>query len=230
MDWLAHLMSWIGQAVDIFLHVDDYLEMIVAEYGAWIYIILILIVFCETGLVVTPFLPGDSLLFAAGALAAMGLMNIWILFFTLLIAAIVGDAVNYQIGKHLGIKPFKEDAKIFKLKYLRKTEAFYDRHGGKTIILARFIPIVRTFAPFVAGASTMCYRRFGFYNVTGALLWTSTMLGAGFFFGTAPVVQANFSLIVLGIVFVSALPIGIEILKTMIVKYRNKVARTEDKE
>src|SRR5699024_2399701 len=136
---------------------------------------------------------------------------IWILFFTLLIAAIVGDAVNYQIGKKLGIKPFKEDAKIFKLKYLRKTEEFYERHGGKTIILARFIPIVRTFAPFVAGASTMCYRRFGFYNISGALLWTASMLGAGFFFGTAPIVQENFSLIVLGIVFISALPIGIEI-------------------
>lgn len=223
-------MDWLMQVVDIFLHIDDYLEVIVAQYGAWIYGILILIVFCETGLVVTPFLPGDSLLFAAGALAAMGLMNIWILFFTLLIAAIIGDAVNYQIGKHIGVKPFKEDAKIFKLKYLRKTEEFYERHGGKTIILARFIPIVRTFAPFVAGASTMCYRRFGFYNVTGALLWTSTMLGAGFFFGTAKIVQENFSLIVLGIVFISALPIGIEILKAMIVKYRNKVARTEDKE
>jgi len=223
-------MDWLMQVVDIFLHIDDYLEVIVAQYGAWIYAILILIVFCETGLVVTPFLPGDSLLFAAGALAAMGLMNIWILFFTLLIAAIVGDAVNYQIGKKLGIKPFKEDAKIFKLKYLRKTEEFYERHGGKTIILARFIPIVRTFAPFVAGASTMCYRRFGFYNISGALLWTASMLGAGFFFGTAPIVQENFSLIVLGIVFISALPIGIEILKAMIVKYRNKVAGSADKE
>lgn len=223
-------MDWLMQIIDVFLHIDDYLEVIVTQYGAWIYAILILIVFCETGLVVTPFLPGDSLLFAAGALAAMGLMNIWLLFSGLLIAAIIGDAVNYQIGKHFGVKPFKEDARIFKLKYLQKTEAFYERHGGKTIILARFIPIVRTFAPFVAGASQMCYRRFGFYNVTGALLWTSSMLGAGFFFGTAPIVQEHFSLIVLGIVFVSALPIGIEILKAMIVKYRNKVARTEDKE
>ncbi len=223
-------MDWLMQIIDVFLHIDDYLEVIVTQYGAWIYAILILIVFCETGLVVTPFLPGDSLLFAAGALAAMGLMNIWLLFSGLLIAAIIGDAVNYQIGKHFGVKPFKEDAQIFKLKYLQKTEAFYERHGGKTIILARFIPIVRTFAPFVAGASQMCYRRFGFYNVTGALLWTSSMLGAGFFFGTAPIVQEHFSLIVLGIVFVSALPIGIEILKAMIVKYRNKVARTEDKE
>lgn len=223
-------MDWLMQVIDIFLHIDDYLELIVAQYGAWIYLILIVIVFCETGLVVTPFLPGDSLLFAAGALAAMGLMNIWLLFFTLLIAAIVGDAVNYQVGKHFGIKPFKEDARIFKLQYLRKTEAFYERHGGKTIILARFMPIVRTFAPFVAGASTMCYRRFGFYNVTGALLWTGSMLGAGFFFGTTQIVQDNFSLIVLGIVVVSALPIGIEVLKTMIMKYRNKVARTQDKE
>lgn len=224
-------MDWLMQAVDVFLHVDDYLEVIIAQYGYWIYALLILIVFCETGLVVTPFLPGDSLLFAAGALAAAGLMNIWILLGTLLVAAIAGDAVNYQIGKTLGIKPFKEDAKIFKLKYLRKTQAFYERHGGKTIILARFIPIVRTFAPFVAGASLMCYRRFGFYNVTGALLWTISMLGAGFLFGQTKIVQENFSLIVLGIVFVSALPIGIEILKALIGKYRNKnkVAHGEDK-
>lgn len=222
MDWIAHF-------IDIFLHIDRYLEVIVAEYGYWIYAILILVVFCETGLVVTPFLPGDSLLFAAGALAAIGAMNIWVLWGTLLIAAILGDAVNYQIGKHLGVKPFKPDAKIFKLKYLEKTEAFYERHGGKTIILARFIPIVRTFAPFVAGASQMCYRRFGFYNVTGALLWTTSMLGAGFFFGTMPVVKENFSLVVIGIVIISALPIGIEILKAMWAHSRNKVARKDNK-
>ncbi|GGZ98799.1 DedA family protein [Ignatzschineria ureiclastica] len=222
-------MEWITQFIDIFLHIDRYLEVIVAEYGYWIYAILILVVFCETGLVVTPFLPGDSLLFAAGALAAIGAMNIWVLWGTLLIAAILGDAVNYQIGKHLGVKPFKLDAKIFKLKYLEKTEAFYERHGGKTIILARFIPIVRTFAPFVAGASQMCYRRFGFYNVTGALLWTTSMLGAGFFFGTMPVVKENFSLVVIGIVIISALPIGIEILKAMWARSRNKVARKDNK-
>lgn len=222
-------MEWITQFIDIFLHIDRYLEVIVAEYGYWIYAILILVVFCETGLVVTPFLPGDSLLFAAGALAAIGAMNIWVLWGTLLIAAILGDAVNYQIGKHLGVKPFKPDAKIFKLKYLEKTEAFYERHGGKTIILARFIPIVRTFAPFVAGASQMCYRRFGFYNVTGALLWTTSMLGAGFFFGTMPVVKENFSLVVIGIVIISALPIGIEILKAMWARSRNKVARKDNK-
>ncbi len=217
-------MDWLMQFIDVFLHVDLYLEQIVDNYGYWIYAILILVVFCETGLVVTPFLPGDSLLFAAGALAAMGLLNIWVLWGTLLVAAILGDAVNYQVGKHLGVKPFKEDAKIFKLKYLRKTEEFYERHGGKTIILARFIPIVRTFAPFVAGASQMCYRRFGFYNVAGALLWTVTMLFAGYFFGTVPVVKENFSLVVIGIVIVSVLPIGIEILKSLIAKNRNKVA------
>lgn len=222
-------MEWITQFIDIFLHIDRYLEVIVAEYGHWIYAILILVVFCETGLVVTPFLPGDSLLFAAGALAAIGAMNIWVLWGTLLIAAILGDAVNYQIGKHLGVKPFKPDAKIFKLKYLEKTEAFYERHGGKTIILARFIPIVRTFAPFVAGASQMCYRRFGFYNIAGALLWTTSMLGAGFFFGTMPVVKENFSLVVIGIVIISALPIGIEILKAMWARSRNKVARKDNK-
>ncbi len=222
MDWIAHF-------IDIFLHIDRYLEVIVAEYGYWIYALLILVVFCETGLVVTPFLPGDSLLFAAGALAAIGAMNIWILWGTLLIAAILGDAVNYQVGKHLGVKPFKPGAKIFKRKYLEKTEAFYARHGGKTIILARFIPIVRTFAPFVAGASQMCYRRFGFYNILGALLWTTSMLGAGFFFGTMPVVKENFSLVVIGIVIISALPIGIEIIKAMWARSRNKVARKDNK-
>ncbi len=222
-------MDWITHFIDIFLHIDRYLEVIVVEYGYWIYALLILVVFCETGLVVTPFLPGDSLLFAAGALAALGALNIWVLWGSLLIAAIVGDAVNYRIGKFLGIKPFTADAKIFKLKYLEKTEAFYERHGGKTIILARFIPIVRTFAPFVAGASQMCYRRFGFYNIAGALLWTTSMLGAGFFFGAIPFVKENFSLVVIGIVFVSALPIGIEIFRALWARYRNKVARRKNK-
>lgn len=216
-------MEWLNHAIDIFLHIDQYLELLVNQYGVWLYVILIAIVFCETGLVITPFLPGDSLLFAAGALAAMGLLNIWVLFFSLLIAAIIGDAVNYQVGKHLGTKPFKPDAKIFKLKYLQKTEEFYKRHGGKTIILARFIPIVRTFAPFVAGASAMCYRRFGFFNVAGALLWTSTMLGAGFFFGTIPWVRENFSVIVLGIIFVSCLPILFEIVKAYLNKHQQSV-------
>lgn len=201
----------IAEFIDLFLHVDQHLLALVENYGRWLYLILILIVFCETGLVVTPFLPGDSLLFAAGTLAAMGLLNIWILFFTLLVAAILGDAVNYQIGLRIGTKPFKPDARIFKLKYLEKTEGFYARHGGKTIIIARFIPIVRTFAPFVAGAGRMDYRRFTTFNIIGALLWTGSMLGGGYLLGQLPWVAKNFSLIVLLIIFISILPILFEV-------------------
>ncbi len=199
------------QFIDLFLNLDKYLEMAVQQYGVWIYIILIAIIFCETGLVVTPILPGDSLLFAAGALAAMGLLDIYILFFTLLIAAILGDALNYQIGHYVGLKVFKEDAKIFKLKYLEKTHSFYEKYGSKTIVIARFVPIVRTFAPFVAGASKMTYKTFATYNVLGALLWMTTMLGAGFIFGNIPWIKDNFSIIVLGIIFISILPMIYEI-------------------
>lgn len=216
-------MELIAQFWDLFMHIDQHLKVLVESYGAWLYLILIVIVFCETGLVVTPFLPGDSLLFAAGALAAMGLLNIWILLSTLLIAAIVGDAVNYRIGRKIGVKPFKEDARIFKLKYLHKTEEFYEKHGGKTIIIARFVPIVRTFAPFIAGASSMNYRRFFHFNVIGALLWTTSMLGGGYLLGQLPWVSENFSLIALMIIFISLLPILFELLKSRLAK-RDEVA------
>ncbi len=216
-------MELIAQFWDLFMHIDQHLKVLVESYGAWLYLILIVIVFCETGLVVTPFLPGDSLLFAAGALAAMGLLNIWILLSTLLIAAIVGDAVNYRIGRKIGVKPFKEDARIFKLKYLHKTEEFYEKHGGKTIIIARFVPIVRTFAPFIAGASSMNYRRFFHFNVIGALLWTISMLGGGYLLGQLPWVSENFSLIALMIIFISLLPILFELLKSRLAK-RDEVA------
>lgn len=209
------------QFIDLFLHLDKYLEMAVQQYGVWIYIILIVIIFCETGLVVTPILPGDSLLFAAGALAAMGLLDIYILFFTLLIAAILGDALNYQIGHYVGLKVFKEDAKIFKLKYLEKTHNFYEKYGSKTIVIARFVPIVRTFAPFVAGASKMTYKTFATYNVFGAFLWMFLMLGAGFLFGTIPWIKNNFSVIVLGIIFISILPMVYEISKAWL-EHRKK--------
>ena len=199
------------QFIDLFLNLDQHLQAAVANYGVWIYIILIAIIFCETGLVVTPILPGDSLLFAAGALAAMGLLDIYILFFTLLIAAILGDALNYQIGHYVGLKVFKKDAKIFKLKYLEKTHNFYEKYGSKTIVIARFVPIVRTFAPFVAGASKMTYKTFATYNVFGAFLWMISMLGAGYIFGNIPWIKANFSAIVLGIIFISILPMVYEI-------------------
>lgn len=204
------------QFIDLFLHLDKYLEMAVQQYGVWIYIILIAIIFCETGLVVTPILPGDSLLFAAGALAAMGLLDIYILFFTLLIAAILGDALNYQIGHYVGLKVFKKDAKIFKLKYLEKTHNFYEKYGSKTIVIARFVPIVRTFAPFVAGASKMTYKTFATYNIFGAFLWMFLMLGAGYLFGTIPWIKDNFSVIVLGIIFISILPMVYEIGKALL--------------
>lgn len=199
------------QFIDLFLNLDQHLQAAVANYGVWIYIILIAIIFCETGLVVTPILPGDSLLFAAGALAAMGLLDIYILFFTLLIAAILGDALNYQIGHYVGLKVFKKDAKIFKLKYLEKTHNFYEKYGSKTIVIARFVPIVRTFAPFVAGASKMTYKTFATYNVFGAFLWMISMLGAGYIFGNIPWIKDHFSAIVLGIIFISILPMVYEI-------------------
>lgn len=199
------------QFIDLFLNLDQHLQAAVANYGVWIYIILIAIIFCETGLVVTPILPGDSLLFAAGALAAMGLLDIYILFFTLLIAAILGDALNYQIGHYVGLKVFKKDAKIFKLKYLEKTHNFYEKYGSKTIVIARFVPIVRTFAPFVAGASKMTYKTFATYNVLGAFLWMVSMLGAGYIFGNIPWIKDHFSAIVLGIIFISILPMVYEI-------------------
>ncbi|MGL4674988.1 MAG: DedA family protein [Wohlfahrtiimonas sp.] len=213
------------QFIDLFLHLDKYLEMAVQQYGIWIYIILIVIIFCETGLVVTPILPGDSLLFAAGALAAMGLLNIYLLFFTLLIAAILGDALNYQIGHYVGLKVFKKDAKIFKLKYLEKTHNFYEKYGSKTIVIARFVPIVRTFAPFVAGASKMTYKTFATYNVFGAFLWMTLMLGAGYIFGTIPWIKNNFSIIVLGIIFISILPMIYEIGKAVL---ENRKKNTEN--
>ncbi|ELV07763.1 DedA family protein [Wohlfahrtiimonas chitiniclastica] len=216
------------QFVDLFLHLDQYLEVAVQQYGFWIYLILIAIIFCETGLVVTPILPGDSLLFAAGALAAMGLLNIYILFGTLLVAAILGDALNYQIGHYFGLKVFKKEAKIFKLQYLEKTHHFYEKYGSKTIVIARFVPIVRTFAPFVAGASKMTYKTFATFNILGALLWMFLMLGAGYLFGTIPWIKQNFSIIVLGIIFISILPMLYEIGKAYI-EHRNGQADEKQK-
>lgn len=216
-------MEFFLSLIDIFLHLDLHLEAMAVRYGAWIYLILFLIIFCETGLVITPILPGDSLLFAAGALSGMGMLNGYYLWLGVLGMAILGDAVNYWIGSRLGVKPFKEEARIFKLRYLYKTEAFYEKHGGKTIVLARFIPIVRTFAPFVAGASHMHYPRFAWYNVFGAFLWATLMLGAGHLFGNIPWIKANFSFMVLGIIFLSCLPIFWEGFKSW-QESKNKVA------
>ena len=200
--------------IDFVLHIDQHLIELTQTYGLWIYAILFFIVFCETGLVVTPFLPGDSLLFAAGAVAALGGMNVHIAAALLLAAAVIGDAVNFAIGKYFGEKLFaKPDSRVFKREYLDKTHAFYEKYGGKTIILARFVPIVRTFAPFVAGMGNMHYGRFIRYNIIGALMWVGLLTYAGYFFGELPVVKNNFGLVVIGIIVVSVLPMAVEIAK-----------------
>ena len=207
-------MEFLHFLVDFILHIDVHLAELVAQYGIWIYAILFLILFCETGLVVTPFLPGDSLLFVAGALAALpgNDLNVHLMVALLVTAAILGDAVNYTIGRLLAERWFSNVLEVFRAKfYLDKTHAFYARHGGKTIILARFVPIVRTFAPFVAGMGHMSYRHFALFNVTGALLWVLLFSYAGYLFGDLPVVQENLKLLIVGIILVSILPGVIEV-------------------
>ena len=201
------LMSYLMQFVDLFMHLDKYLGAIISQYGVWTYAILFVVVFCETGLVVTPLLPGDSLLFAAGAFASRGSLDLSTLIFLLIIAAVLGDAVNYHIGKMIGPRAFnKTDARFLRREYLERTRRFYERYGGKTIILARFVPIVRTFAPFLAGIGIMSYRRFALYNVSGGVAWVTLFAGAGFFFSGLPVVKNNFTLVILAIVVISVMP------------------------
>jgi membrane-associated protein len=207
-------MDIIKFIIDFILHIDVHLAELVAQYGVWVYAILFLILFCETGLVVTPFLPGDSLLFVAGALAALPSndLNVHTMVALMVIAAIIGDAVNYTIGRLFGEKLFSNpDSKIFRRSYLDKTHKFYEKHGGKTIILARFVPIVRTFAPFVAGMGHMSYRHFAAYNVIGALLWVLLFTYAGYIFGNVPFVQENLKLLIVAIILVSILPGVIEV-------------------
>jgi membrane-associated protein len=207
-------MEFIQLVIDFILHIDRHLAELTAAYGPWIYGILFLIIFCETGLVVTPFLPGDSLLFVAGAIATQDAMNVHLMVVLLIVAAILGDAVNYSIGRFFGARLFANpDSKIFRRRYLELTEAFYAKHGGKTIILARFVPIVRTFAPFVAGMGHMPYRRFAAYNVIGAIVWVTLFSYAGYFFGNLPVVQSNLHYLIVAIIFVSILPGVIEIIR-----------------
>jgi membrane-associated protein len=205
--------------IDFVLHFDRHLKEFVDLYGVWVYAFLFLIIFAETGLVVTPFLPGDSLLFAAGALAANGAFNIWILVPLLIVAAVLGDAVNYAVGNAVGPRVFTSvDRTSFLHRalnrdHLAKAHAFFEKYGGKAIILGRFVPIVRTFVPFVAGAGTMTYSTFGLYNITGGIIWVGICTLAGYAFGNVPVVQQNFTLVALGIVFVSLLPILVEYLR-----------------
>lgn len=206
-------MELLSSLVDFILHIDAHLFELVADYGTWIYAILFVIIFCETGLVVTPFLPGDSLLFAAGVVAGTGHMSYPLVMGIMLAAGILGDATNYAIGRHVGPAIFSRDSRLIKKEHLLKAHAFYQRHGGKAIVLARFVPIVRTFAPFVAGIALMCPRQFFSFNVLGCILWVGGLVSAGFFLGNLAWVRANFSLIVYGIVIVSVLPVVIEIIR-----------------
>ena len=206
-------MEWLKLAIDFVLHIDKYLDVIIRSVGLWTYLVLFFIIFIETGLVVTPFLPGDSLLFAAGAFAAKGSFNVFILWGALAVAAVLGDTVNYWIGHTVGPRVFREDVRWLKREYLERTQAFYEKHGGKTILLARFVPIVRTFAPFVAGVGKMRYSYFLTYNVVGGILWTTIFIWAGYFFGGLPLVEKNFSLVIIAIVLISVMPAVIEVIK-----------------
>ena len=207
-------MEFFSFIIDFILHIDQHLTELAAQYGVWIYGILFLIIFCETGLVVMPLLPGDSLLFAAGSIAAIGEMNIHLMVVLLIIAAILGDAVNFVIGKYFGEKLFSNpNSKIFKQSHLQKTQQFYAKHGGKTIIMARFIPIVRTFAPFVAGMGHMSYHHFLAYNVIGGVLWVTIFSYLGYFFGNMDIVKDNLSLVLVAIIVLSILPAIIEIIR-----------------
>jgi membrane-associated protein len=200
-------MEFLKDAFDLFLHLDKHLAEIVEDYGAWTHGILFLIIFCETGLVVTPFLPGDSLLFAAGIFAGAGLLDVGWLMLSLTSAAILGDAVNYSIGFRIGQKLLdRPNSRIFKKEYIDRTHAFYEKYGGKTIIIARFVPIIRTFAPFLAGVGRMNYFRFAIYNVTGAIIWVTIGVLAGYFFGGTDFVKENFTLMILLVIIVSLLP------------------------
>ena len=206
-------MELVTTFVDLFMHLDKHLGGIIQQYGVWTYLLLFLVIFCETGLVVTPLLPGDSLLFAAGTFAALGSLKVEWLYILLSVAAIGGDTVNYWIGHYVGPKVFsKEDVRFLNKEYLDRTHRFYEKHGGKTIILARFIPIIRTFAPFVAGIGRMTYGHFISYNVFGGLAWIAVFLFGGYYFGNIPVVRNNFTLVILAIIFISVLPVVIEFL------------------
>jgi membrane-associated protein len=209
-------MELIKYLIDLFLHLDKHLNEVIQGYGLWTYLILFLVIFCETGLVVTPILPGDSLLFAAGALSATegSPLNVGWLFILLSIAAILGDTVNYWLGSYFGPKVFsQEKSRFFKKEHLIRTQKFYEKYGAKTIIIARFVPIVRTFAPFVAGIGSMNYGRFITYNIAGGIFWVGMCVAAGYLFGNIPIVKKNFSLAILAIIFISILPAIIEILR-----------------
>ncbi len=207
-------MELLSAAVDLFLHLDEHLKVIIADFGVWTYLILFLVIFFETGIVVTPFLPGDSLLFAAGTMAAGGSFDVALLFVLLTAAAILGDTLNYHIGQFFGPRVLEQKKiRFLKKEHFDRTHEFYEKHGGKTIIIARFMPIVRTFAPFVAGVGSMTYGRFLSYNVIGGVAWIAIFIFGGFFFGSIPFVQNNFEMVILGIILISVLPALFELLR-----------------
>jgi membrane-associated protein len=211
---IKQAMDIINFFIDFILRLDVHLGELIRDYGTWTYAILFVIIFCETGLVVTPFLPGDSLLFATGAFAATGVLDPWIAFVLISVAAVLGDAVNYSIGKRLGARAFSGKIRFLKQEHLQKTHEFYEKHGGKTIIIARFIPIIRTFAPFVAGIGSMTYTRFFSYNVFGGVGWAGIFIFVGYFFGNLPFVKSNFSLVIIAIIIISVIPAVVEYIRS----------------
>lgn len=216
-------METIQYLIDLFLHFDKHLNEVIIQYGALTYVILFLIIFAETGLVITPFLPGDSLIFAAGTFAAIGSFEINLLFVILTAAAILGDTVNYWIGHYIGPKVFHKESKYIKKEYLERTHQFYEKYGGKTIIIARFVPIIRTFAPFVAGVGSMTYSKFILYNIGGGVLWVALFAYAGYFFGNIPIIKNNFSFVIIVIIIISILPGVIEYFR-----HRKKLAKNQN--
>jgi len=207
---LVPLAKWF---VDFILHLDVHLGELIQKFGIWIYLILAAIVFCETGLVVMPILPGDSLLFAAGGFAATGDLNLAVLLTSLAAAAIIGDSVNYSIGRYIGASVYTADSRWIKREHLDRTHAFFERYGGKTIVIARFAPFLRTFAPFVAGVGRMSYSFFAFYNILGGLLWVASFVLGGYYFGQLPFVKKNFTVFILAIIFISLIPAVVEFLR-----------------
>ena len=218
-------MGFFPDLLEIILHLDRHLLDLCTQYGAWVYAILFVIVFCETGLVVTPFLPGDSLLFAVGSLAAINALDLMTSIVLLIAAAILGDTVNYWIGDYVGPKVFhQENSRFLNKEYLVRTHRFYEKHGGKTIIIARFLPIIRTFAPFVAGIGSMTYKRFLMFNVVGGALWVLLFVPAGYFFGSVPFVKNNFSLVILALVLIPGIPSVVEVVRMQL---KRRKARSE---
>jgi membrane-associated protein len=206
-------MEIVAYIIDIFVHLDVHLSELIAMFGPMTYVILFLVIFCETGLVVTPFLPGDSLLFVVGAFAAKGDFDVALIFALLSVAAVAGNMVNYHIGRYLGPRVFKGEVRFLKKEYLDRTHAFYDKHGAKTIVIARFLPIIRTFAPFVAGIGKMEYKRFVVYNFIGCLAWLGAFILGGYFFGNLPIVKKNLTIVIFGIIIVSIVPSVVEVIR-----------------